>query len=265
WRLASRPGVDLRRTNDLRERDLDTLTVAADGYAGPLKLQAAGPWTLAAGLDLPLGGRILRDGGATRDLAESLAEGLAGHVAEVVARIPGATPLLQLDEPSLPSVLAGGIPTESGWGRYPPVEATLVEQTLRHLVERVGVPVVVHCCAPGVPVALLRSAGAAGVSLDLDMFDLDSPKAIDPLGEALDAGFGLFAGVVPTLPPSPEPAQAADRVRTLWRRFGFPPERLPGQVVVTPTCGLAGATPEYARQALTTCRETAHRLADDPG
>ena len=65
-------------------------TEPADGYAGPLKVQAAGPWTLAASLELPIGGRLLRDHGAVRDLADSLAEGLRAHVADVRPRLPGA-------------------------------------------------------------------------------------------------------------------------------------------------------------------------------
>jgi methionine synthase II (cobalamin-independent) len=265
WRLTARPGVDLRHTRDLAERDLDTLTGQADGYTGPFKVQAAGPWTLAATVELPGGGRILRDHGAVRDLTESLAEGLAGHVAEVAARVPGAEVMLQLDEPSLPAVLAGAIPTDSGLHRYRAVEAIEAEQALRRVVERVGVPVIVHCCAPDVPVTLLRAAGAVAVSLDLDLLDLEDPAVVDPLGEALDAGAGLFAGVVSTSPPVTAAAQVADRLRTLWRRFGFPPERLPEQVVVTPACGLAGASPEHARTVMTTCRETARRLLDDPG
>ncbi len=264
WRLAARAGIDLRRAHDLRKRDLDALTEQADGYAGPLKLQAAGPWTLAAGLDLPIGGRTLRDAGAVRDLVDSLAEGLAGHVAEVAARVPGASLILQLDEPSLPAVLAGAIPTESGLHRYRPVENSVAVPALRRVVERVGVPVVVHCCAAAVPVGLVRSAGAAAVSLDLDLLDLDDARSLDPLGEALDSGFGLFAGVVPTSPPAPQSADAADRLRGLWRRFGFKPGQLPEQVVVTPACGLAGADPAYSREVLTVCRETARRLADDP-
>ena len=43
---------------------------------GPLKLQVAGPWTLASTLELPHGDNALADPGACRDLAESLAEGL---------------------------------------------------------------------------------------------------------------------------------------------------------------------------------------------
>jgi methionine synthase II (cobalamin-independent) len=262
WRLAARPGVDLRRTHDLTERDLDALTEQADGYTGPFKVQAAGPWTLAATVDLPVGGRVLRDHGAVRDLADSLAEGLAGHVADVVARVPGANVLLQLDEPVLPAVLSGGIPTESGLHRYRPVESAVAGQALRRVVERVGVPVVVHCCASDVPVGLVRAAGASAVSLDLTLLDLDDSTVVDPLGEALDAGWGLFAGVVSTVPPVGSAAEVAQRLRDLWRRFGFAPERLPSQVVVTPTCGLAGATPDYARTAITTCREAARRIAE---
>ena len=266
WRLAARPGRDLRRTHDLRARDLDALTAQADGYAGPLKVQAAGPWTLAASLDLPIGGRVLGDHGATRDLADSLAEGLAGHLADVAARVPAAEVMVQLDEPALPSVLAGAVPTESGLHRHRPIEGTLAEQTLRRVIERVPASVVVHCCAPETPVALLRAAGATGISLDLELLDANDPKAIDPLGEALDAGVGLFAGVLPAVGDArPDAAWAADRLRELWRRFGFPAERLPAQVVVTPACGLASASHEQARAVMTACREAARRLADDPG
>jgi hypothetical protein len=261
WRVAGRPGRDARRTADLRERDLDTLTEHAAAYAGVLKIQVAGAWTLAANLDLAVGGALLRDPGAVRDLGVSLAEGLAAHVTEVSVRIPGARVLLQLDEPSLPAVLAGRVPTESGFGTLRRVEAGTAIEVMRGVIEAVGVPVVVHCCAPHVPVALIRSAGAAGLALDLDLLE-----DLDPLGEALDAGLGLLAGVVPTTPPPsgrpPAPAEVAERLRGLWRRLGFPAERLPEQVVVTPTCGLAGATPEYARAAQAACREAGRRLAD---
>ncbi|HET8657702.1 MAG TPA: methionine synthase [Micromonosporaceae bacterium] len=260
WRVAGRPGRDLRRTRDLMARDLDALTDAGSGFTGTLKVQAAGPWTLAAGLDLPVGGRMLRDPGAVRDLTASLAEGVTAHVAEVAARLPGARILLQLDEPSLPAVLAGQVPTESGWQTLRAVPAATATGALARVVAAAGVPVVVHCCAPGVPVALLRDAGAAAVGLDLDLVG-----PLDPLGEALDAGLGLFAGAVPSAgPAAPASAQVADRVRRLWRQIGLPAERLPTQVVVAPACGLAGATPEYARAALAACREAARRLSDEP-
>ena len=259
WRVAAHPGRDARRTADLWERDLDTLTDTASEYAGPVKLQIAGPWTLAAGLDLPIGGRMLRDPGAIRDLTASLAEGLAAHVADVSARLPHASVLVQVDEPSLPAVLAGHVPTESGYGTLRAIEPADATTALAAVVTAAGRPVVAHCCAPSAPIGLFRDAGVAALSLDLDQFG----TALDPLGEALDAGLGLFAGAVATGgTTAPSSQRIADRVKELWRTLGFSPNDLAAQVVVTPACGLAGATVARARAIQQACVEAARRLAD---
>lgn len=266
WQLASRPGRDARRTADFWLRDLDVLTEQAAGYTGILKIQSTGPWTLAANLDLRAGGPVLRDRGAVRDLTASLAEGLRAHLGEVTARVPGAALLLQLDEPSLPAVVGGHLPTESGLGLLPPVAAGAAADGLRSVIDRVAVPVVVHCCASHPPVGLLRASGVTGVALDLDTVIDDAvtdDAVLDQLGEALDAGLGLLAGAVPArVAALPTAAEVADRIRGLWRRLGLAPEALPRQVVVTQACGLAGAAPEPARMALVTAREAARRLAD---
>src|SRR3954470_10274388 len=74
WRLVSRAGLDEHRAAELLERDLDALVPVAPGHDGPFKVQLAGPWTLAATLELPRGGRAVVDAGARRDLLESHAE-----------------------------------------------------------------------------------------------------------------------------------------------------------------------------------------------
>jgi methionine synthase II (cobalamin-independent) len=259
WQVAPRPGKDLRRTADLLERDLDQLTEQGEKYAGPLKLQSAGPWTLAASIDRPIGGSLLRDPGAVRDLTDSLAEGLRRHLDDVRKRLPRAELLLQLDEPSLPAVLAGRVPTESGLSAYRAVPGPDAATALRTVVEAVGVPVVAHCCAPDVPLQVFRDAQATAVALDLSLL-----KDLDPLGEALEAGMGLFAGAAPTTPPATgiDGKKVADRVATVWKRLAFPAAQLPRQVVITPACGLGGASPAYARAALTACREAGRRLSE---
>ena len=261
WQMARRPGTDQRRIADLMERDLDQLSEQADRFAGPMKVQAAGPWTLAAGLEMAMRGRMLRDAGAVRHLTESLAEGLRRHVAEVRKRLPQASVLLQLDEPALPAVLAGRIPTESGLGAYRAVDGADAATGLRTIVEAAGVPVIVHCCARAVPLQVVRDARAAAVALDLSFVE-----DLDPLGEAIEAGLGLFAGAAPTLPPAdgraPTSAQLAERVRGLWGRLGFPAARLPQQVVITPACGLAGAPQPYVRAVLKACRDAGRRLSE---
>ena len=259
WQIAPRPGKDLRRTADLLDRDLDQLTEQGDGFTGTVKLQSAGPWTLAASIDRQIGGRLLRDPGVVRDLTDSLAEGLRRHVDDVRKRLPRADVLLQLDEPSLPTVLAGRVPTESGLGAYRAVDAPDAATALRTVAEAVGVPVIAHCCAPDVPLPVFRAARVAGIALDLSLI-----KDLDPIGEAVEAGIGLFAGAAPTRPAggTPDGKQVAERVSRWWRRLGFPAARLPQQVVITPACGLAGASEAYARAVLTACREAGRRLAE---
>ena len=123
WRLADRPGRDASRAASMLARDLDELEEAAQGWDGPLKVQACGPWTLAASIELTRRrDPALADPGAVADLTASLAEGVAAHVAEVRKRVPGATVVLQLDEPSLPAVLAGAVPSASGLNRITEVE-----------------------------------------------------------------------------------------------------------------------------------------------
>src|ERR687883_913678 len=90
WRLVDRPGRDLARAQAWRRQDLDVLAEVAEGYEGPLKIQFCGPWTLAAGVYLPRLERAVVDAGATRDLAASLAEGIARQVGEVRRLVPGA-------------------------------------------------------------------------------------------------------------------------------------------------------------------------------
>lgn len=260
WQMASRPGRDMRRTADLLARDLDQISEQAEGFTGSFKIQSAGPWTLAAGLDLALRGRLLRDPGAVRDLTDSLAEGLRRHVADVRARLPGATVLLQLDEPSLPAVLAGHVPTESGFGAYRAVAAADAADGLRAVVQAADTPVIVHCCAPDVPLQVIRDAGAAAVALDLGLI-----KDLDPLGEAIEAGLGLLAGAADTSASAGRPptsAEVARRVRDLWQRLSFPADRLPRQVVVTPSCGLAAASEADARAVLKACRDAGRRLSE---
>jgi methionine synthase II (cobalamin-independent) len=256
WRLVPRAGIDQRRAQEFLARDLDALHDVGEAYTGPFKVQAAGPWTLAAGLERTRGDRAVVDAGARRDLAQSLAEGLAAHVAAVAARVPGAQVVVQLDEPSLPAVLLGALPTASGFGKLAAVEASVVEQELAAVVGALPRPVVVHCCADRAPLELLRSAGADAVS-----FDLGLVQDLEALGTAVEAGSHLFPGVVPgTDATLPAPKATASRLRAWWRELGFPAERLHETVTLTPSCGLAGATPGYARAAMTHVRKAARYL-----
>lgn len=142
------------------------------------------------------------------------------------------------------------------------MDRQLVEGALRDVMAVSDGPVIVHSCAPDVPFALLRRAGAAGVSFD---FSLLTERDEDAIGEAVEGGTRLFAGVVPgTDTALSDPAGSVMGVRTLWRRLGLNPGTLTESLVLTPACGLAGASPAYARAALAHCVRAAKSLADNP-
>ena len=276
WKLAARPGRDAGRAASCLSADLDTMEEAAEGFTGTFKIQACGPWTLAASLELSRSLEpALADEGAVADLTGSLAEGLAAHVNAVRRRLPGATILLQLDEPALPGVLAGSLPTASGLYRVSPVEESTVADGLSTVLDAAGAPAVVHCCAPEIPFNSLTNSTAAAVSFDLSLLRRADE---DAFGEAVESGMGMFIGAVPALPrpaaaatssrppvaPTPDrlARDAAAAVIDLWLRIGFPAGRLTEQVVITPACGLAGAPPSYARAALERCQAAARFIPE---
>jgi methionine synthase II (cobalamin-independent) len=271
WRLVGTggtSGIDHRRARSLLFRDLDQLEEQAQDFRGVLKVQLAGPWTLAATVEKPRGDKVLADHGARRDLSQALAEGVAAHLADVRRRVDAEHVVVQLDEPALPAVLTGAVPTASGFGRHRAVHPPEATETLAWVLQRAGTEPWVHSCAPDVPWGLLRRAGAAGLSADLGALGAD---ALDTMAEALEAGERVALGVVPSLEPGEAPSERSvtERVLRLLDVLGLDPGEVSGQLVVTPTCGLAGASPAWARQATELCRAVAHNLsgteAAEPG
>lgn len=263
WRLTDAPGIDHRRARSLLAQDLDALEEQADGFAGELKVAVGGPWTLAATVERPRGDRLLADFGARRELAQALAEGIAQHVADLRRRVPGARLVVQVDEPALGAVLAARVPTSSGFGRHRSVHVPVASQALEDVFTAIaasGATSVAHCCAADIPIALLAGAGAQGISLDLDVL---AAEAYDDLGTVLDTGGRVLLGVVPATDPVrlPTEQQVVDRVLRLLDMLGFDLDDVAGQLVLTPACGLAGASPGYARTALSLLRDSAARFA----
>ncbi len=269
WRLTGGgTGVDHRRARSLLAQDLDALEEHADGTlqteGGAFKIQVAGPWTLAATVERPRGDKVLGDHGARRDLAQALAEGLRGHVADVRRRLPGVVRLVvQVDEPALPAVLAGQVPTASGFHRHRSVDlpeaSGALEWVLSAATEAGGEPWV-HSCAPATPLGLLRRAGARGLSVDLAML---SAADHDVLAEALEANEFVALGVLPGTDPATDPTdtQVTESVLRWLDMLGLDPHAVGERLVVTPACGLAGASPAWARRALALLRTTADNLS----
>lgn len=262
WRTVDRPGRDAERTASLLRQDLDELAEAFEGWTGLLKVQAAGPWTLAAGLWTHGGERLLADPGACRDLGESLAEGVRAHLGDVRRMVPGATPWLQLDEPSLPTVLAGHLRSSSGYRAVPAPEPAAAQESLGGVVAAAhdaGAEVVaVRCGADRVPWDLLRASGADAVAVDPTLL---GPGGWDSVAASVEAGVAVWLGALPATGPPGDPRAVADRLWRRWREVGLDASLL-DRVGVTPASGLAGLSPEQARATTTATRDVAAALLE---
>ncbi len=169
WRFTDRAGADERRARAALARDLDVLEEHPQGCAGPLKIQCAGPWTLAGSLELRYGDKALADPGAVRDIAAALAEGLAGVAADVAKRVPGASLVV-------PARRAAATRRARRSGAH--------RERLRHAAARrgrrrrrevaacrgalddAGATPVAHCCAANPPFAAFADAGLRAVGVD---------------------------------------------------------------------------------------------------
>lgn len=261
WRLVDRPGRDMARAAAYWREDLDRLAETLDGWVGPLKVQLAGPWTLSATVWLPRGERAVTDTGARRDLVASTAESVRQLLADLRAAVPGAQPVLQLDEPSLPAVLDGALSTASGLHRARSVPGQEVGDGLAEVLLAArdsGAATVVHCCADDPPVALLVRSGAD--ALDLDTSVLGS-LGWESVAAAVEGGCVLWAGAVPTKGATASADEVAGRLARSWRDVGLPLDRL-ADVVVTPACGLAGSSQDAAVAAIRTAVRVRRQLAE---
>jgi methionine synthase II (cobalamin-independent) len=261
WRLAERPGRDLARARSMLASDLDVLEEVLQGFTGPVKVQLCGPWTLAATLELPHTMNVaLSDPGAVADLTASLAEAAAAHAADVKKRVPGGKLVVQFDEPALPSVIAGLVPTASGLSRLAAVEADIVQDRLTEVLAATPAYTLVHCCATTVPFGIIQRAGADGIAFDLSQLRRGEE---DGVAEAAEAGMGVLTGAIAAVATEPGGAhETAERTIRLWQRLGLPLSTVAEQAVITPACGLAGASPAQARAALARCREAGVMLPE---
>jgi hypothetical protein len=79
---------------------------------------------------------------------------------------------------------------------------------------------------------------------------------------AVEAGVSLWAGVVPSSDAEISVRQARKPLAELANHLGIGAESMGTAIVATPVCGLAVATPAYARRALAVLAELGRMLID---
>ena len=239
WRMTARPQLLTRRAWDRLERDLDEVQEVWGETVPRVKVQALGPWTLAASIELSDGHRVLTDRGAFNELADALRHGLHAHADDVARRFHGEV-VVQLDEPLLADIVAGRIPGTTDFDTIPAVP----DEVALDLLQSFDVD---YLYAPP-----LWSLAPAAPTFLTDFRGLDTPRHLDGLGEHLNAGHRIGLGIE----GSDARAEAIALARHL-DRIGMPRELLVDKFDVYPV--------EASASTLRSVSETADILARDAG
>ncbi len=269
WRLTGSPGIDHRRATSLLAQDLDTTEELARDRSGPYKIQVAGPWTLAATVERPRGDKVLADHGARRDLAQALAEAVRTHCADVRRRLDPTELVVQIDEPALPSVLAGCHPDRE-WVPSSPIRRAGRCGAGVDLGRRGGGRVrcdagaALLCCGPAVRRPAV-DAHPGGLVRRLALAE-QPVRRPGPLARRRSRRLARRRTRYRTGRCSRRPMRRSlTRVLTWWRGLGYTEVETLPSTTVTPSCGLAGASPSWARSALGLCERVARNLSVEQG
>jgi len=203
------------------------------------KVQIAGPVTLARFVSLDGGRSLVAERPLFRQVCRLVfARGVS--LVRALARA-GCAPVLFLDEPGLDQSES----LTDAWGAL----GDLIER-----VQREGAIVGVHCCGDA-PWERLLEARPDIVSLDVRHLDALLGAPAGALSRFVAAGGRFGLGVIPTTPR--QPADAATLSQRLLSSLRPPLLR---SSLLSPACGLSGATLSEARGAFQLLAEVRERL-----
>ncbi|RJT78300.1 hypothetical protein D6T63_12290 [Arthrobacter cheniae] len=263
WRLVQRPGKDQRRAESALSSDINALgdIAGAEERTSPrLKLHLQGPLSLAAGVHLHNGERVLIDHGARRELYASLAAGAGEFVRRVSSVARGAELILQLDEPDADRILSGRVPTASGYRSLRAIdrrEATEAWDLVTASVVAAGASGTV--LAPGdSDVALDAARASAATALALHLPSI-TDRQWEALAEDIESGRELWLAILDPRGPVPQVSALVEPVLAAWRRVGLPVQAL-AALTATTQHGLEVRSPTDAVRVLTRLAQAADAL-----
>ncbi|WP_314302278.1 hypothetical protein [Kocuria palustris] len=268
WRLQRHDSKESRAARSLLASDLnvlaDVIGAESDGDLEPVTTQLLGPTALAARLHLHGGERVLRDHGARRDLVDSLADGLGGHLSALRQSIGPRGIVVRLAEPELLRVLEGRIPTASGYQTLRAVPWSEVREGLERVVEAAR-------AAGALSVELqlpegLEPARALGVGADRIVVSAPGPSARDwePLAEIQDSGTDLCLLLPHLVEGLSRPSSTSREVEAIVRpisEVGMPLKEL-SRLMVAVGPGLEELAPDRLQSVLGRVADIARGLED---
>lgn len=246
WRIGVRDGLDARRARSILRSDENLLADVLGAEKKPalrLKISVLGPWSLAAGLYLSHGERILLDHGARRDVLEAYAEGVKEHLLRLRSTTTLRSFTVQLEEPQLPAVLDGTLPTASGYRTLRSIPRAEVRQVYAQFVTTLsdvaGTSVIINL--PGADndwrqrVDLTHQAGIGGYLINpahLSAFGWERVAAL------VESGSQIYLQILEPGMRAPGVVDGVKKILRPWQQLGLPLTAL-GQLTLMPTTSFA--------------------------
>ncbi|QGU07124.1 hypothetical protein COCCU_05900 [Corynebacterium occultum] len=284
WIMSARPQIETRRSRDLVERDLEVCAEVWNMKANTIKVQVAGPWMLAAQIEMSNGHKVITDRGAMRDLTDSLIAGIRAHLAHVAhsldvlaspqalySELVDPVVVLQIDEPLLPKINAGKILGTTEFENIPAVAENDIAERLNQVIESVrggGVSSVLLNQTGYSPLwEVARESGADTVQLSLDL--VRGNEHLDGFGRAISEGVRLGLGITNPGDQVDElgekPRALAVRVARFFDEIGLDRALLGSAVDIHPRGGITTGTLNDAAAAYRMARVVAGMLESDAG
>ncbi|KAA9246959.1 methionine synthase [Corynebacterium sp. MSK151] len=265
WKVADRRGRASALATDYLHRDIDACEEAWGRTPQKIRLTALGPWTMATSVENAAGHLIAVDRGAVKYFAQSLAAGLASHIADVRRRFDSDIEVL-LAEPALGAVVQGKIKAPSmlmGNAGYLPAQGH--REIAEIFLEVTGplrdddIEVTIALSSPdGLAVQALADSGAAGVWLPRK--ELTTTQQLDFAAAVVGADMSLELGIVPvtvtereehTGVPVATPARAlAEQAALFWDELGYSRLQIAESLNLAPMGGFAASSNEEAQAQL---------------
>ena len=166
----------------------------------------------------------MSDAGAVRELAASLAAGLAEHLAAIRRSVPGAEPTVLLHEPLLAQVMAGVLPSFSGYSALRSVPGPVAAERIGDGGSRPG-----RCAGSSCTAARPGRRSARSAPPQVDGFALAVPaldeRSWEKVAEVVEGGLAFWPELAPQASSQcagPDVTGQADTLTRPWRSVGLP-------------------------------------------
>lgn len=252
WRIGVPDGIDAYRARSLLRSDENLLADVAGAEqkaATRLKTTVLGPFSLSSMLYLGNGERVQSDHGARRDVREAYAHGVGQHL-QRLSSITGIEDFtLQIDEPMLPNMLDGRVPTASGYRTLRSIPRSEVRtsyeeflNTVAAVVTKITVHTAVNLPSSDTQIAervdLLHQAGIGGWVVDPRSF---GHREWEQVAALVESGSRIY---LQALSPGARAPGVVEGVKTIlrpWKQLGLGLKQL-GQLTLMPMGSFAQNT-----------------------